>query len=113
MEPIERGLAPVAAGLCVLLFFEWHTDEPLVVLPVLLALSFAGGWIAPRRFVLSGLTFGLAILVAHALSDATGTMVPRYQKQPPTTGDWIAMSMLVLPAIGAAFAGARLSRLRR
>jgi hypothetical protein len=113
MEGIKRGLALVAAGLCVLLFFEWHTDEPLVVLPVLLVLSFAAGWIVPRSFVPFGLTFGWAIPAAHALSNATGMMVPRYQKEPPTTGDWIAMSMLVLPAIGAAFAGARLSRSRR
>ena len=99
--------AVIAVGLPILLFFEWHTDEVLVVLPVMLALSFAGGWITPRRFLAVGLAFGWAILAAHALSSATGLMAPSYQKQAPSAGDWTAMALLVLPALGAAFAGSR------
>ena len=102
-------IAGIAVGLSVLLFFEWHTDEPLVVLPVLLLLSFAGGWIASPRFIPVGLAFGWEILVAHALSNATGLMVPQYQIAPPSAGDWMAMTLLVLPALGAAFAGSRAS----
>ena len=109
--PPNRAVLPavIAVGLAVLLFFEWHTDEVLVVLPVLLLLSFAGGWIAPRRFVVVGLAFGWAILAAHALSNATGLMVPQYQRSSPSAGDWAAMALLVLPALAAAFGGSRLA----
>ena len=113
MELVEHEhaatTAAIAAGLTILLFFEWHTDEPLVVLPVLLLVSFAGGWIAPRRFVVVGLALGWAILAAHALSNATGLRVPQYQKAPPSRGDWMAMTLLVLPALAAAFGGSRLA----
>ena len=102
-------LAAVAAGCCVVLFFEWHTDEPLVVLPVLLLASFVAGWAAPQRIVLAGLTIGLCILVAHALSSATGLMIPRYQKQPPSLGDWVTMALLILPSIAFAYAGSRVA----
>lgn len=99
--------ATLAFGLAILLFFEWHTDEPLVVLPVLLLISFVAGWIAPTRAILVGLSLGAAILIAHALTTATGMMIPRYQKQPPSTGDWVAMTLLVIPAMLAAFGGSR------
>ena len=104
-------VAGLAAGLWILLFFEWHTDEPLVVLPVLLFIAFIGGWVAPRSFVITGVSLGCAIFVAHALSSATGMMIPRYQKVPPSTGDWIAMALLVLPSLAAAFGGSMLGRL--
>ncbi len=108
----ETGLAQFAiigAGLSIVLFFEWHTDEPLVVLPVLLFVSFIGGWMAPRRFGLIGMTLGCAIFVAHALSTAAGVGIPRYQHQEPSMGDWITMSLLVLPALAAAFGGSKMS----
>jgi hypothetical protein len=105
--------AGLATAVAILLFFEWHTDEPLVVLPVLLLISFVAGGAAPRSFVLSGLILGFAILVAHAASSATGVMIPRYQKEPPSTSDWAVMALLVLPSLGAAFAGSSASRLFR
>jgi len=105
-----RAVGLIAAGLTVVLFFEWHTDEPTVVLPVLLLMSFVAGLAAPRRFVIVGLALGLGIFIAHALSTATGAMVPHYQKQPPATGDWMAMALLLFPATLAAFAGSRLAR---
>ena len=79
----------LAIGIAILLFFEWRTDEPLVVLPVLLLIAFVSGWIVPTRAILVGLSLGVAILIAHALTTATGTMIPRYQKQPPSMGDWV------------------------
>lgn len=100
--------ATLALGLTTLLFFEWHTDEPAVVLPVLLVVAFLAGMAVPSRFLLLGLTLGWAIAVAHALSAATGAFTPFYQKQPPSTADWVAMALLAAPAVAAAFAGSRL-----
>lgn len=101
--------AALAGGLIVVLFFEWHTDEPLVVLPILLLVSFATGLIAPSRFLLSGLCLGIAIPLAHALSSATGMMIPQYQQHAPSTGDWVTMAFLVIPAVASAFAGSRIA----
>lgn len=102
------GLAAVLAiGLVVLLFFEWHTDEPLVVLPILLTACFAGGLLAPRFWLCAGIVLGWAILVAHALSNSTGVLIPLYQHRPATSGDYIAMTLLVLPAVASALAGSR------
>jgi hypothetical protein len=97
----------LAIGLIVILFFEWHTDEPLVVLPILLLTCFVAGLAAPRHFLITGTIFGWCILAAHALSNATGLLIPRYQHGPPTGGDWAAMALLVLPSVAASFAGAR------
>ena len=108
----ENGLllaATLAVGVIITLFFEWHTDEPLVVLPVLMFVSFAAGWIVPTRFIAIGLCLGLAIPVAHALSSATGLMIPQYQKQAPSTADWVTMAFLMIPAIASAFAGSRIA----
>lgn len=102
--------ATIAIALSILLFFEWHTDEPLVVLPVLLLVSFVAGLIMPRRHLVSALIIGWAIVCAHALTTATGVMLPRYQKHAPLPGDWLAMSLLVLPSLLAAFIGSRLPR---
>ena len=104
------AVAAVAIGLTVILFFEWHTDEPMVVLPILLLASFGAGWIAPKNYIIVGLCLGFSILAAHALSNETGLMVPRYQKQPPSVGDWVAMALLVIPALFASFGGSRASQ---
>lgn len=104
-------VATLLIGLSIVLFFEWHTDEPLVVLPVLLLVSFASGWIAPTRVLAIGLCLGLAISIAHALSSATGLMIPRYQKQIPSVGDWVTMTALIIPSMLAAFGGSRLAKI--
>lgn len=112
MTPIHNRTSPAASmtiGVVVVLFFEWHTDEPLVVLPVLLIAAFATGLAAPRWFALSGAVLGWSILAAHLLSNTTGILIPRYQHQPPMAQDWIAMALLVVPAVAAAFAGSRVS----
>lgn len=102
------GLAVILAiAIAVLIFIEWHTDEPLVVLPVLLIACLTGGVLAPRFWIASGLMLGWAILAAHAASEATGLFIPQYEHQPPARGDWIAMSLLVLPGVCSAFAGSR------
>jgi hypothetical protein len=101
------GFVILLSGIAILIFVEWHTDEPLVVLPVLLLVSFVAGLAMPRRFVLAGIALGWSILLAHALSDATALFVPRYQHQAPATADWVAMALLVLPAIALSLAGAR------
>ena len=105
---IAAASATLVTGIAVVLFFEWHTDEPLVVLPVLLVTCLAAGLAAPRSWLASGTLIGWAILAAHAVSNATGLWIPRYQQRPPSAGDWIAMSLLVLPAVGCAYAGSRL-----
>lgn len=99
--------ATLAVGVSIVLFFEWHTDEPLVVLPVLLLVSFVSAWIVAPRFIAVGLCLGSAIIIAHAISSATGFVVPRYQKQAPALGDWIVMSLLIIPSLLAAFGGSR------
>jgi hypothetical protein len=103
--------ATICIAVSITLFFEWHTDEPLVVLPALLLVTSVAGAVMPRRFLLVGLISGWAILSAHALSTASGLMIPRYQKHAPILGDWIAMSLLVVPALLAAYAGSRVGRL--
>jgi hypothetical protein len=103
--------ATLVFGVAIVLFFEWHTDEPLVVLPVLLLACLIGGWAAPSRQVAVGVTLGASILCAHALSVATGTMAPAYQKQPPLPEDWLAMCLLVLPSMAAAWLGSRAAKL--
>jgi hypothetical protein len=98
-------------ALSVILFFEWHTDEPLIVLPVLLLVACGAGAILPKRFLMVGLVTGLAIVCAHALSGVSGLMVPRYQQHKPLPGDWLAMTLLLLPSVAAAFVGSRLARI--
>jgi hypothetical protein len=99
--------AAIATAVPSILFFEWHTDEPTVVLPVLVVVSFVAGLMVPPRFLLIGLCLGWSILVAHLLSALTGMLVPRYQTAAPSMGDWAVMTMLVVPALGAAFGGSR------
>ena len=101
------ALAALAVGLSTILFFEWHTDEPSFVLAVLVAVSLAAGFAAPRHFLPVGLCLGWAILIAHLLSTETGLMIPRYQTSAPTIADWIVMTGLAIPALLATFAGSR------
>lgn len=99
-------LVALALGLAALVYAEWHTDEVIVVLALLLALSAALGFLRPTAALVTGLVLGLAILVAHAGSFLTGLYSPAYQGFPPSGTDWLAMAGLVLPALAAAYAGA-------
>jgi hypothetical protein len=103
------AFAALAIGLSIILFFEWHTDEPGVVLLVLVAVSLVAGLAVPARFLLFGLCLGWAILAAHLLSTLTGMMIPRYQLQAPSVADWTVMTLLAIPALLATLAGARAS----
>ena len=85
--------ALLALGVAVALFFEWHTDEVTVVLAVMCVLAVVVGAARPRSSLLGGAVLGYSISVAHALSEATGTMRPRYVHSAPSSGDWIAMAL--------------------
>ncbi|HEX2762301.1 MAG TPA: hypothetical protein VHM92_00455 [Allosphingosinicella sp.] len=110
MRRIQEAPAMLAAlglSVSVLLFAEWHTDEPPVVLGVLLVVSFLSGLAVPARFLPLGVCLGFAIVVAHAFSTAARLMIPRYQTQAPSVGDRIVMTLLVVPSVVAAYVGSR------
>lgn len=97
------------AAIVVVLFFEWHTDEPLVVLPVLIGAAFVAGYVVPRAWLIVGIVLGVAILIAHMFTSHSGLFIPRYQKQAPSSGDYIAMALLVLPTLTSTWVGSRVS----
>jgi len=103
-------LASLALALAVLIYVEWHTDEVTVVFALLLMLAAALGFARPPSRVTTGLVLGLAIAIAHAGSFLTGLYSPSYQGLPPSRTDWLVMVALVLPALAAAWFGARLRR---
>jgi hypothetical protein len=89
IQELALFAATIFIAVSIILFFEWHTDEPLVVLPVMLLVTCVASAIMPTRYILVGLITGWAILCAHALS----------------------MSLLVVPSLLAAYAGSRVGRL--
>ena len=96
-------LAIAAAGL---LYLEWHTDEVLVVLGVLLVLAAALGLARPGAALAAGIVLGAAIPLAHLASEASGRYPPAYQVAPPSAVDWAVMAFLVVPALAAAYLAA-------
>ena len=103
-------LALLALAAALLIYVEWHTDEVTVVLALLLLLAAALGFARPASALATGLALGIVILLAHAGSILTGLYSPSYQGLPPSRGDWLMMTALVLPALAAAYAGAWMRR---
>jgi hypothetical protein len=99
-------LALLAFAAAALLYVEWHTDEVMVVLALLLALAAALGRARPGAALATGIVLGAAIPLAHLASEASGRYPPGYQAAPPSPVDWAVMALLVVPALAAAYAGA-------
>ncbi len=87
---------------------EWHTNEDLVIMVVLVFAGAFIGWLCPRLFFLSGLLVGLVVPVLNMLSLTTGVH-PSYEGEFEATGHGIirvlSLSVLVIPAVMASFAG--------
>jgi len=102
-------LAALAASVAVALYVEWHTDEVTVVLAVLLLCAALLGAAKPPLAPVAGAVIGFSILVAHALSEATGTLRPHYMHSPVKGGDWAAMAIAGVVVTGVAWLAARLA----
>jgi hypothetical protein len=97
-------------GAAALLFFEWHTDEVMVVLAVLLLVAALLGLVRPGAPLATGLVIGLAIPLAHLASTMSGRFAPAYQTAAPSGADALVMAALVIPAVAAAYFGVWLRR---
>jgi hypothetical protein len=99
-------VALLALAAAILLYAEWHTDEVMVVLALLLVLAAALGLARPGAALATGMVLGAAIPLAHLASEVSGRYPPGYQVAPPSPVDWAVMAFLVVPALLAAYAGA-------
>jgi hypothetical protein len=99
-------IALLALAGAILLYVEWHTDEVMVVLALLVVLAAALGLARPGAALATGIVLGAAIPLAHLASTLSGLYPPAYQVAPPSSVDWAVMAALVLPALAAAYAGA-------
>lgn len=84
----------VASSVAAAVYVEWHTDEPTVVLAVLIVLAAMLGAAKPRLAVLGGGVVGFSVLAAHGLTEAIGEFRPRYMHEAPRPGDWAAMAIV-------------------
>ena len=97
--------ALVAAAVALALFVEWHTDEVTVVLALMSVMAVGLGALRPDRPLIAGAILGYSIIIAHAVTEATGTIRPSYLHSTVATGDWIAMAVLGLWIIALAWFG--------
>lgn len=108
----NAGLYPllVLAGLVFILFFEWHTDEDLVTLAMLLTIAGVLGLARPNRFIVSGVLLGLSLSFAHALTLLFPGLRPGYEAAPLSAGVTASLAVLIVPSLIAAAIGARVAR---
>lgn len=104
-----HGLLVLLGGALVLVV-EWHTDEVMVTLAVLLLVAAGLGAARPGAAVYSGIAIGLVLSLAYLVVTLSGRFQPLYQVAPPSLIDVAILSALVLPAIAAALTGAWLRR---
>jgi hypothetical protein len=115
---VERGamktplwIAALAVCVAVPLYVEWHTDEVTVVLAVLVLFAAVLGAARPPLAPVAGALLGFSVLAAHAVTEAAGTLRPRYLHSAIATGDWAAMALAGV-AITAVAWGAGIIRSR-
>lgn len=96
----------VVLGGALILYVEWHTDEVMVTLAVLLLVAIGLGAARPRAAIYSGIAIGLVLSLAYLVVTLSGRFQPLYQVAPPSLTDVAILSALVLPAIAAAMIGA-------
>lgn len=114
IDPEDRlNIPAIAAGAAVVTWTEWRTDEVTVVLALLVAISFACGLAWPRRALLSGAVLGLAMPLAHVITEALGRFRPSYMFEAPSVSWAAQLLVLVVPALVAAGAGALLRQSTR
>jgi hypothetical protein len=77
---------------------------------VLLVAAAGLGFGRPRSALLSGVLVGSCLAVAHAVYQASGAGLP-YPMDPPGWVGAATLLILLVPAVGAAYAGAAVSRL--
>ncbi|MEA3045004.1 MAG: hypothetical protein QOH47_2842 [Sphingomonadales bacterium] len=99
-------VALLALAAAILLYAEWHTDEVMVVLALLVVLAAALGLARPAAALATGIVLGAAIPLAHLASALSGLYPPPYQVAPPSPADWAVMAFLLVPALAAAYAAA-------
>jgi hypothetical protein len=95
-----RGAAILALAVAVGWFDLLNDDATGMSLLALLAASAAGGLLARRPWA-AGVVVGGSVAAAHLL-------VPHGMSDPHTTGGALALSVLVVPAVGAATLAGRL-----
>lgn len=108
--PLLLHAAFIVAGMALVLFIEWHTDEVTVVLALLLLVAAALGFARPGAAIVSGVAIGVAVPLAYLVVTLSGRFQPLYLVAPPSLGDAVMMAVLVVPATAAALFGAWVRR---
>jgi hypothetical protein len=108
--PSPAAAAAMGAAAVALAWLDLHTDATGASLLALLVASAGVGALAPRTAVAGGLVIGSAVAAAHATLVLAGAGVP--EGHPATLAGAAALLVLVVPALAASLAAARLRRRR-
>ena len=105
-------LLGLAAAVALLLRVDWSPSDAAnqLSLLVLLMLSAAAGFAAPRRAWLAGLVIGACLAVAHLVYRLLDLVEP-YRLEPVGWAGPITLLVLIVPAMIAAYAGFTVAKL--